>query len=1509
MSIDCNISNPLRRGGTNKQERLVKALLPAYAKIDERSMQEMLWIISQYTRQINYFDQENKLDGTWEELIDPDISALLATVSLTNFKTFQQQFEQLSTALLKLAKEPANNEAAIDQNFRQLVDLVGSLAKAINTWLTYASNYSPFYEEIALSIRSGLDNQLKLLILYDYDLSQQRQEHYFNKGVYLGYQEVWKIADWVEKETYQKDYDKTKPIIYVGATESDKIRNAVKQIKLLFDAFYKEKSVLIANANTHFNNTLNQSYQRHEPHNALILAFLQLFKYAQDHINTLTGRHLDYYYKEVLQLTSKAATPDQVNIVFQLAQNIRSYLLKKGTTLSAGKDKTGVELLYKTDNDIALNKATARLFKTIYVDKTATAGSGKEISAIYAAPVANSLDGIGEELDKTDPKWHTFGESQQGKSIQNRNMVDATLGFALASPILFLAEGKRRITFRLYLDTPIDPTLIPGMEIDLKNNLAVYLSGAEEWIKKPITSVTISKATIPADKVPPAVETKILDFINNAKTAVDIAGKEPQAGPVYDDPGTGYGDQIKDYDIGITVAQRIINRRAVLGSFTNIDQLKDIKGFGKDKLADLIYTFAPATINFVIDLDKKDKAIVAYQANKLGHTFDTQWPVCKVVLQNNQPALQLFTLTFYNKKISYAKGNYVISHNTVYRSLQDNNKLAPGQESHWLKLEKTQDFIKDYTNHLHAYDKDATYATNILIKDDKNKIYKAIKASTSPTPSLNSAYWGLIRDFDFEKTKALLQLPPAYDPQKTYTIGDEVLYGNNKYSAIKNSTSPPPGNLSFWKPLIKTGFPYQYLYRLPLKKVNIHVKVNEVRDLLFQNDQSVLLPGKPFQPFGAKPVNGSAFYVGSTEVFKKQLDTLQLNLQWKDLPEESFAKHYFAYDQEEKEVNGKKTIVSNIKIDNDYFKTQLSILDQKVWQPTTGPEKLTLVETDPAHPDKKPKVRTKLAVKNIDKIKVARDTSATKVEELDVKTQKGFLKLTLISPEKSDGTPGSFPDTPFGHNHYSQAFTEAILKKQKNNNFKIPNEPYTPVIKSLSLDYSSSVTFDMTDGDKKAYQNRVERFFYLHPFGDHEVHPYTFQDIKLLPEYSNEGSLYIGLKDLNPPQNISVFFQLAEGSGDPDLGRPQIEWSYLSKNKWVKLDKLSILSDTTNGLLRSGIILFDIAKKADAKNTLLPANYHWLSVTVPNKSAAIDQTIGITTQAVSASFSDNKNDPDHLGQPLAAKSISKLDKKNAAIKSVAQPYNSYGGKVKEQQNDFYARVSERLRHKARAITIWDYEHLVLEQFQFIYKVKCLNHTNSQAEIAPGFVTLIVIPNLRNKNAVNLLEPKTSLTHLEEIKDHVKKFISPFISLEVQNPVYEQIKVKFDVGFHKGKDAGLFGKKLNEDIKRFLSPWAYEEGQDIVFGGKIHRSDILNFVEERAYVDFVNNFKMYHITGGQMSPDDKDVVRAEATTSRSVLVSFKDHAINVLKSGEYECEGGELKDGIGHMIVDVNFLVR
>ncbi len=128
------------------------------------------------------------------------------------------------------------------------------------------------------------------------------------------------------------------------------------------------------------------------------------------------------------------------------------------------------------------------------------------------------------------------------------------------------------------------------------------------------------------------------------------------------------------------------------------------------------------------------------------------------------------------------------------------------------------------------------------------------------------------------------------------------------------------------------------------------------------------------------------------------------------------------------------------------------------------------------------------------------------------------------------------------------------------------------------------------------------------------------------------------------------------------------------------------------------------------QNTLFQKGMYWIKAAVKNNIDAVCNMILIQAQSAAVELLQEESNGIEFRKNLSAKTISKLVVSNAAVKTIAQPFDGFGGRTRETDDHFYVRVSERLRHKQRAISIWDYEHILLEHFPQLYKVKCLNHT-------------------------------------------------------------------------------------------------------------------------------------------------------------------------------------------------------
>lgn len=621
-----------------------------------------------------------------------------------------------------------------------------------------------------------------------------------------------------------------------------------------------------------------------------------------------------------------------------------------------------------------------------------------------------------------------------------------------------------------------------------------------------------------------------------------------------------------------------------------------------------------------------------------------------------------------------------------------------------------------------------------------------------------------------------------------------------------------------------SGYFYPALQDVVVQKIDLTVQVEDLKTLAVANDFGPVDTSKPFQPFGASPVANNGLVVGSKEVFQKKIFNTTINITWKNAP----APYGTAAP----------------KIQREYLKA--GNWSSGGGNYSIGTQSFPFVDTSV--------------------VEVA-DFSAN--EQYFVGVRHGFVRLYL--------------DADFGQGQYQTALLNFINKEQ---NAKYPsNPPQGPYASAISIDYSAKQTIDLKTTNTIAFNKRPAKFFHLAPFGHAEQHAALGGgDVALLPQFKHvadgftiqhEAEFYIGVSGLKPPQNLALLFQVAEGTADPLSQKPDphLHWSYLHNNTWRPFEKDAV-EDQTGELTRSGIVTIAMPREANDGNTLLQPGMHWIRVAVKEESDTACRVVMVAAQALRATFTDRENDPAFTATPLEAGTIAKLDQPDSAVKKIGQPFASFGGRGKEAPDAYYTRVSERLRHKDRSIALWDYERLVLEAFPQIYKVKCLNHTQYEPsdiyrELAAGHVTVVTIPNQQYQNLRDPLRPYTSLGLLLEIETFLHQRLSCFAKLHVKNPQFEELQLNFRVRFMPGFDETFYTNKLKQEITRYLSPWAYPGGGAPSFGGKIYKSVLINFVEERPYVDYVTDFKLFHINGKNKSADLNE---AEGSTAVSILVS-------------------------------------
>jgi hypothetical protein len=104
------------------------------------------------------------------------------------------------------------------------------------------------------------------------------------------------------------------------------------------------------------------------PHFALLLTFLKLLENTRAQLNTLTGRHLEFFYRDVLRMIRKRAVPDQVHVLVELDGRTDALQLPPGTALRAGKDRLGRDLHYRTRNELIASQVQVAQVSSLHTE-------------------------------------------------------------------------------------------------------------------------------------------------------------------------------------------------------------------------------------------------------------------------------------------------------------------------------------------------------------------------------------------------------------------------------------------------------------------------------------------------------------------------------------------------------------------------------------------------------------------------------------------------------------------------------------------------------------------------------------------------------------------------------------------------------------------------------------------------------------------------------------------------------------------------------------------------------------------------------------------------------------------------------------------------------------------------------------------------------------------------------------------------------------------------------------
>ncbi len=1336
------------------------------------------------------------------------------------------------------------------------------------------------------------------------------------------------------------------------------------------------------------------------PHLVLFLAYLKLFQAAQTQLNTIGTRHLDFYFTQVLGMAKKPATPDDVNLLLDLASGVDAVEVPAGSQVSAGPDSLGNELIYATDRRIVVNRAQIGKLSSLYVDRRLIGFPEARIAHLNDRnrTVMTMLQLALGDPNPGDPlppypnnkpvdeillasirallqfaETNLFLEFFDLRSLMSlkhrREKSDAE--WTQINQVLQKAGQKRDAKFKL-------PSLVSR---DFDGNLQLAIGGNPDFAGLPeIKSVyDLYDHRTRSDAVQ-FIQQKLFmdpaDFVAMMQVKIRIDSEWAEINRILQQAGAAKtpGFQLTATP-GFDPTNFAANLKAALNpDFSLLPGIADIEAYYSAVLQVEGYFFLTAeeVLLVLVEFQKTNPDPTPFEWAQVDQILAKAHRE-KVYAKRRVALKQIREQFGFNAMVRYALGEdptqsdvsspldqlkpFVLN-DADFATLQAAS-TGPSNQQDWSSIygivevaqrnrEGMAEPVAQRVDWLNIYPAgDAT--TQLVVGFEGSTDLPRWRtfgmpaaAATPDAPPASLLGWAINspllamsegartitltlgfrpEQFDQAKLTAFLVTDPIRFEISTAKGWKEVtvpvpiidMYAKLSggvapdlkgiqwklvFDETVDAFAPPPagqvGDSSsspvlrltlrqVWDPDTKQfTMPYPPLADLLLVTAFVKVEVAGLKTLSIVNDETTLDPKKPFLPFGSSPTSGARLFIGHPEIVDKKLDSLTFNLEWLGASKD-FVAYYANYGVAELKTAGAFT--ARVSLTDQHANRLLVDKASLFANPATNPWKITVSFSSASLPPGY--IYNRLTDASFD---------------ADLLAWNRYFVWELNAP---DFQHQSYPAVAAG-----KAIELSIAMKPGATisaaDYKV-NPPYTPKLKTLTVDYTASLEIR----GENSGSGSIDQIFHIHPFGySYMAADPTPAGFSFLPRYENQGELYIGLQNTDAPQNVAFLFQAAEGSADPDLIAPSIEWSVLDGDRWVDLDKSQILVDTSRGLINTGILEFDLP--AVAPSLRLPGGYYWIRAAAATNSTAVCDAIAFHTQAATATLVNTDAAPDHFATPLPAESIKKFAPPVAGIAGVRQPYTSRGGRVAEQDTLFYTRVSERLRHKQRALTAWDYERLVLARFPEIYKVKCIPASLADNPDAPGSVRVVVIPDIRNKRPFDPFEPKAPADMLADVQDYLADKVPVWATVSVGNPHYVAVKLRLAVRFSATGDENYYKEVLNNELNRFLSPWAYVDGAEIVIGGRIYSNSIVDFVDRRPYVDFVANVELFRSDDGQnfsrvQAPPlgDPEGYFIAANRSDGILVAAREHQIDLIADTGYSVQ---LMTGIDYMKLELDFVV-
>lgn len=405
------------RDGSSQDCRALAPLQDGYFSLAEMSFPVLLAMATEHARLVGFYQLDDRPDGSWKPFFSADETIVMARILAVRPQYEQARFDRWwatagmapDAAARARARVPTLRLARFLEGWRNdLAQARGSAGRKLHTLLA------------AVIGSLGADPHAQAALQAARLLNQQER-----------------------------------PEPALADTPRERIKSSYDTLFTAIEMVQRETARLLPE-------TLASG--KHEPAVALLIAFIRMARQLHARLNRFTSGHLDFYYDGMLGTPPLPAVPDHCYLVVAPCPTGGSIAIAPGTEFLARPDADGRQAVYLADAGLLVGDASIGAMHTLYFNRDRNISPETDmdkrgsVAARQAWPshVWSRQLPLPGQLDYTDPAalraLPLLGAPKNATEAGQAH--DARLGFALASNVLLMREGRRRVKISLEFAPP-----------------------------------------------------------------------------------------------------------------------------------------------------------------------------------------------------------------------------------------------------------------------------------------------------------------------------------------------------------------------------------------------------------------------------------------------------------------------------------------------------------------------------------------------------------------------------------------------------------------------------------------------------------------------------------------------------------------------------------------------------------------------------------------------------------------------------------------------------------------------------------------------------------------------------------------------------------------------------------------------------------------------------------------------------------------------------------------------